>query len=169
MLFHFDDFKAGGSSNRVGHIALVLGEHGVFDRFHQIAGLKRTQCSLVLGGGCIGILFCQIVEFLSLAGPFHQVFGLLLGCGHARRGIVAGGNQNLAQSHHLFADEFRLVLFVVLQLIGARNGDTAIHFFADHALGQNLILHLQLEIFKGLAGLFAHEVVKFIGVADFAL
>ena len=153
------------------HEALLLREHQVFDRLVHQALVHGPDLAAVLGGlDVIGVVARQVGELLALLGARHQILGLLLGNRDLFRRLAFGGDHDLAEEDlRILAHEFRLVLFVVLLHLGFGHDHVAHDFLADDALGQHLVLHLQLEVFVSHAGVFADEGLKLVGVGDLLL
>ena len=88
------------------------------------------------GGDGVGIVASHFREPLALARARHQVFGFLLGGRHAGVVLAFGRDQNLLQGDLFLADEFRLVLVVILFQLLVLHRHLFDDFLANHTLRQ---------------------------------
>ena len=125
----------------------------------------------VLGGfDVIGVVARQFIELLAFLGAGIQIGGLLFGNRHLGGRFALDGDDDLAEEYLRFlAHELRFVVVVVLLRFGFRHGDVARDLLADDALGEHLVLHLELKILVAHARVFADEGLKLIGVGDLLL
>ena len=165
-----EDHKAARSAYGIGDITFLLLEDDVAEFFSHLVAPVAGQFTAIAGGfQIVGIGRREVAEFLALARTRHQVLGFSFSGCNLLGSLTLGGNHDLLQENSLIAHEIIFVLFIVFLHFRLGNVDLLAHLFADHALGQKLVLHLLFEIFKWHAHLLADEIVEFIRVADLAL
>ena len=117
----------------------------------------------------VGVVASHLRESLAPARARHQILGLLLGGRHARVVLAFGGDQDFLQDDAFFAHEIRFVLVVILLDVLVLHLHLLADFLANHALRQEAVLHLLLEVFKGHAALFLDIGLELIWIGDLGI
>src|SRR5262249_45065250 len=142
------------------HVRDLLGEH--------VLGVGRQLAAIASGLGIVGIGAHEVGELLAFAGGGDDILGLFFRGGRLFGSLAFGGEQDLAQEDLFFAHVFGLVLVVILFQISLGDVDAIADFLTDHSLGEHLAAEKVAVVFEGHPGLFAHEVVEFVGIGDLA-
>ena len=126
-------------------IALHL-EDFVFEFLGKFAALVDAEKTALALGAAIGKALGDFAEVLAVLDALESSFRFFLQVREFFRLLPFRADHNLAQRHLLGTHELTLVRFVILRHFFVADSDVRTDFAADHALRQQSVANVVLEI-----------------------
>src|SRR5712692_4187474 len=165
MLARLQDHVTLLGANHIRHFTGLQREDLIFQFFRERSALERTEVAAVFRRWPIGVLFRQVRKLCALVNLVQQILRLGLGrrqgClrlslqwwrglqvwGRSRLGGSFRRDQNLAQPNLLGSLHLRAVLVIELLHVVLVHGQVRTHFLPNHALRDDLVAQVLLEVF----------------------